>query len=56
MGETVAVNRKARHEYTIEDTLEAGIVLTGHRDQEHPRRQGQPVRRLRARSSAARPG
>ncbi len=29
MGETVAVNRKARHEYSIEDTLEAGIVLTG---------------------------
>lgn len=30
MGEqTVAINRKARHEYTIEDTLEAGIALTG---------------------------
>lgn len=29
MGETVAVNRKARHDYTIEDTLEAGIVLRG---------------------------
>ena len=29
MGETVAVNRKARHEYSIEDTLEAGLVLTG---------------------------
>ena len=30
MGEqTVAVNRKARHEYSIEDTFEAGIVLTG---------------------------
>jgi SsrA-binding protein len=29
MGETVAVNRKARHEYAIEDTFEAGIVLTG---------------------------
>lgn len=25
----VASNRKARHEYFIEDTLEAGIVLTG---------------------------
>lgn len=24
-----AQNRKARHDYTIEDTLEAGIVLTG---------------------------
>jgi SsrA-binding protein len=29
MGETVAVNRRARHEYTIEDTIEAGIVLRG---------------------------
>ncbi len=25
----IATNRKARHEYTIEDTLEAGLVLTG---------------------------
>ncbi|MCL2089987.1 MAG: SsrA-binding protein SmpB [Micrococcales bacterium] len=25
----VAQNRKARHDYTIEDVLEAGIVLTG---------------------------
>jgi len=25
----VASNRKARHDYTIEDTLEAGLVLTG---------------------------
>jgi SsrA-binding protein len=30
MGEeTIALNRKARHDYLIEDTLEAGIVLTG---------------------------
>ena len=29
MGETVAVNRKARHDYTIEDTFEAGLVLRG---------------------------
>ena len=30
MGEqTVAVNRKARHDYHIEDTFEAGIALTG---------------------------
>lgn len=29
MGETVATNRKARHDYAIEDTLEAGIALTG---------------------------
>ena len=27
--QTVAVNRRARHEYQIEDTLEAGLVLTG---------------------------
>jgi SsrA-binding protein len=26
---TVATNRKARHEYFIEDSFEAGIVLTG---------------------------
>jgi len=26
---TVAVNRHARHEYAVEETLEAGIVLTG---------------------------
>jgi SsrA-binding protein len=30
LGEqTIALNRKARHEFSIEDTLEAGIVLTG---------------------------
>ncbi len=30
MGEqTIALNRKARHEFHIEDTMEAGIVLTG---------------------------
>jgi SsrA-binding protein len=29
MGETVAVNRRARHEFAIEDTLEAGVVLSG---------------------------
>lgn len=26
---TIATNRKARHEYTIMDTVEAGMVLTG---------------------------
>ena len=26
---TVAVNRRARHEYLIEDSMEAGIVLSG---------------------------
>jgi len=25
----IAVNRKARHDYTVEDTFEAGLVLTG---------------------------
>jgi len=29
MAETVAVNRKARHNYTISDTFEAGLVLSG---------------------------
>jgi SsrA-binding protein len=29
MGQTVAVNRKARHDFKIEDTLEAGIALSG---------------------------
>ncbi len=30
MGEeTISLNRRARHEYTIEETFEAGIVLTG---------------------------
>ena len=29
MSETVALNRKARHNYLITDTFEAGIVLTG---------------------------
>jgi SsrA-binding protein len=27
--ETIAINRRARHDYAIEDTLEAGIALTG---------------------------
>ncbi|HYM83205.1 MAG TPA: SsrA-binding protein SmpB [Candidatus Dormibacteraeota bacterium] len=26
---TIALNRKARHEYHIEDTVDAGLVLTG---------------------------
>ena len=28
-GKTIAENRKARHEYTIEEEFEAGLVLTG---------------------------
>ena len=31
MGETIAVNRKARHDYTIEDTLEAGSCCPARR-------------------------
>ena len=27
--QTIVVNRRARHDYAIEDTLEAGMVLTG---------------------------
>lgn len=29
MGDTIAQNRRARHEYSVEETLEAGIVLKG---------------------------
>jgi SsrA-binding protein len=29
MAETMAVNRRARHDYLITDTFEAGIALTG---------------------------
>ena len=29
MAETIALNRRARHDYTITDTFEAGLVLTG---------------------------
>jgi len=29
VARTVALNRKARHDYTITDTFEAGLVLTG---------------------------
>ena len=31
MGEpqTIALNRKARHDYHVEDTIDAGLVLTG---------------------------
>ena len=28
-GNTIAVNRRARHDYFIEDTLEAGLALEG---------------------------
>jgi SsrA-binding protein len=29
MGGTIALNRRARHEFAIEDTFEAGLVLRG---------------------------
>lgn len=29
MSETIAVNRRARYDYTIDETFEAGIALTG---------------------------
>ena len=29
MGETIAQNRRAHHEFSIEDTFEAGLVLRG---------------------------
>jgi SsrA-binding protein len=29
MGDTIAQNRRASHDFTIEDTFEAGLVLTG---------------------------
>jgi SsrA-binding protein len=29
MGGTIALNRRARHEYHVEDTVEAGLVLRG---------------------------
>ena len=30
MGEeTIALNRRARHQFTIDDSFEAGIALTG---------------------------
>jgi SsrA-binding protein len=29
MGETIAQNRRARYDYSIEDTIDAGLVLTG---------------------------
>jgi SsrA-binding protein len=29
MSETIALNRRARHDFTITDTFEAGLVLTG---------------------------
>ena len=38
---TVALNRKARHEFTIDETFEAGSRADRHRDQVGPRGQGE---------------
>ena len=43
----VATNRKARRNYDILDTIEAGLVLRGSRGEVDPRRQGPDRRRLR---------
>ncbi len=40
---TVALNRRARHEFTIDDTFEAGIVLTGTEIKSIRAGQGQPA-------------
>ena len=45
---TIALNRRARHEFSIDDTIEAGIVLSGTEIKSRPRRQGQPGRCVRA--------
>ena len=45
MGETIAQNRRARHDYSIEDTLEAARAAR-HRDQERPGPSREPGRRL----------
>ena len=34
---TITVNRRARFDYDILDSVEAGIALTGHGDKVHPR-------------------
>ena len=46
--QTVALNRRARHDFTIDETFEAGVVLTGTEIKSHPRRQGEPVRCVRS--------
>ena len=41
------VNRRARHDYFIDESFECGIALAGRRGEIDPRRQGQPPRCLR---------
>ncbi len=39
-NQTVADNRKARHDYFIDENYEAGLALTGSENQVDPRRAG----------------
>ena len=55
MGETIAQNRRARHEFTIEDTFEAGIVLPARRSRASAPARSTSRMHTRA-SSATRPG
>ena len=50
----ICVNRKARHDYIINETLEAGIVLNGGEVKSLRGRSGQPQRQLLAGSTRAR--
>ena len=47
--QSIARNKRARYDYHILETWEAGIVLDGHRGQVAARRPGQHQRRLRDR-------
>ena len=47
----IASNRKARYEYEIIDTFEAGMVLLGPRGEIAAGREGEPRRRLRGNST-----
>ena len=52
----VATNRSARHDYTIEDTYEAGLVLDRHRGEVAARRAARRSSTATPSSTAARPG
>lgn len=41
MRKLIAKNPVAHHNYTINDTFEAGIVLTRHRNKVHQKRKSQ---------------
>ncbi len=38
-GKVIAVNKKANHDFAIEETIEAGIVLARNRNQIRTKRQ-----------------